>query len=76
MYSLKGVHLEVVESSMYLGINIIKLNDLTWHKQVYKVVAKDTKALAFMKRNMKTKSGATKELTYKALVRPTVELYG
>ena len=70
-YSLKGTPLESVDAATYLGIIIS--NDLSWHKQSSKVAAKGNRMLGFLKRNIKTSSQKTKNLAYKALVRPTVE---
>ena len=66
VYTLKGTPLEAVESATYLGVDVA--NDLTWSKQVHKAAAKGNRAPGFIKRNIKTKSGVTKELAYKALV--------
>ena len=71
VYTLKGTRLEAVESATYLGVDVT--NDLTWNKQVHKAAAKGNRALGFIKRNVKTKSGVTKDLAYKSLVRPTLE---
>ena len=71
VYTLKGIPLEAVDSATYLSVDVTK--DLTWNKQVHKAATKGNRALGFIKRNIKTKSGVKKELADKALVWPTLE---
>ena len=70
-YSLKGVPLEKVEETTYLGMNVTK--DLSWHSQISRATAKGNRALGFTKRNIASSSKVTKERAYTTLVRPTVE---
>ena len=71
VYSLKGTPLEAVTDATYLGV--VVSNNLSWHKHTAKVVAKGNKTLGFVRRNINTSSKGTKELAYKALVRPIME---
>ena len=70
-YHIKSTDLEAVDTATYLGVDVAK--NLTWHKQTSKVVAKGNRSLGFIKRNIRTTSRKIKELSYKTLVRPTLE---
>ena len=70
--TLKGTRFEAVESATSLGVDVA--SDLTRNKQVHKAATKGNRALGFIKRDIRTKSGVTKELAYKALVRPTTRI--
>ncbi|XP_076452298.1 uncharacterized protein LOC143287940 [Babylonia areolata] len=70
-YTLHGQTLERVTSTKYLGVMLeIKL-DFTQHTE--NIYAKANKTLGFLRRNLKVCSSRTKELAYKAMVRPFVE---
>ena len=71
VYRLKGSELEAVSDATYLGVEIS--DDLSWHKQCYKVAAKGNRTLGFIKRNIKAPSRNTREYAYQTLVRPSVE---
>ena len=72
-YTPKGYVLESLDSFMYLGVDIN--SKLTWDQHINRISAKANQTLGFVKRNVQTTSRATKELAYKALVRPQME-YG
>ena len=71
----KSITLILNDASSYQYTSCIKYLGAScwWNKLVHKAAAKGNRALRFIKRNIKTKSGVTKELAYKALVRPTLE---
>ena len=70
-YTLHGQVLESVDSAKYLGINISE--DLVWNNHIQEITGKANRTLGFVKRNVKTRNEAVKELAYKTLVRPQVE---
>jgi len=70
-YKLHGTTLETTESTKYLGVTLTK--DLTWEKHITTIKAKANKQLAFVRRNIRTRSSATKEKLYSTLVRPHLE---
>ncbi len=70
-YSLHGHTLQRVLSAKYLGVTL--QTDLSWVEHVDNTCAKANRALGFLRRNLKVCSKSTKELAYKALVRPIVE---
>ena len=59
------------ESTKYLGVTLTK--DLTWGKHVDNIRAKANQQLAFVRRNIRTRSSSTKEKLYNTLVRPHIE---
>ena len=61
----------MVDHSKYLGV--ILQSDLNWNKHVEQKVSKASSMLALIQRNLKISSIKTKELAYKALVRPQLE---
>ena len=63
--------MESVDSAKYLGININQ--DVNWNHHINEITGKANRTLGFVKRNVKTKNEAVKELAYKTLVRPQVE---
>ena len=65
-YTLHGTALKSTESTQYLG-------DLTWGKHVDNIRAKANQQLAFVRRNIRTRSSSTKETLYNTLVRPHIE---
>ncbi|XP_076448686.1 uncharacterized protein LOC143285307 [Babylonia areolata] len=65
-YTLNGQTLERVTSTNYLGVMLE-----TQH--IENICAKANKTLGFLRRNLKVCSSRTKELAYKAMVRPIVE---
>ena len=70
-YTLHGQFLESVDSAKYLSVNISL--DLNWNHQINEITGKTNGTLGFVKRNVKTKNEAVKELAYKTLARPQVE---
>ena len=71
VYTLKNTPLVSISDATYLGVTVS--DNLSWHKQIAKVVAKGNKTLGFVRRNVRTASKETKILAYKALVRPITE---
>ena len=65
-YTLHGQFMESVDSEKYLGVNISQ--DLNWNHHVNIITGKANRTLGFVKRNVKTKNEAVKELAYKTLV--------
>ena len=70
-YYPNGISLSVVNHCKYLGIII--QSDLNWNKHGEQKVSKANSMLALIQRNLKVSSIKTKELVYKALVRPHLE---
>ena len=73
-YHIKSTNLKAVDIATYLGIEVSK--ELTWHKQVSKVAAKENRVLRFVRLNITTTSQCIKELAYKTLVRRNRPLSG
>ena len=68
-YTLHGTNLKSTESTKYLGVTLTK--DLTWGKHVDNIRANAYQQLAFVRRNIMTRSSTTKEklfLEYAATV--------
>jgi len=70
-YTLHGTTLQSTESTKYLGVTITK--DLTWEQHIANIRTKANQQLAFVRRNVRTRSRSTKEKVYNTLVRPHVE---
>jgi hypothetical protein len=70
-YTLHGQTLERITSCKYLGVTL--QSDLSWGQHVDTSCAKANRALGFLRRSLKVSSKKTKELAYKAMVRPIVE---
>ena len=70
-YTIGGQALEQVDHHPYLGVELSK--NLSWDHQINQTVSKAQKALNLLRRNITQCSQITKERTYKALVRPTIE---
>lgn len=70
-YHPHGHILETTEETNYLGVTIP--NDLKWDTHVSKISKKASKTLGFLRRNLKLGFISTKELAYKAIVRPILE---
>ncbi|KAI8511868.1 hypothetical protein Bbelb_109680 [Branchiostoma belcheri] len=70
-YMLHNHTLERVPSAKYLGITL--QTDLSFSKHIENTCSKANKMLGFFRRNLRVGSSKTKELAYKALVRPIVE---
>ena len=69
-YSLKGHTLNVAPSTKYLGVEI--QSGLQWNNHINTIANKANRTLGFIKRNIQTSSLASRELAYKALVRPSM----
>ena len=73
-YTLHGTTLKSTESTKYLGVTLTGYKiDLTWGKHVDNIRAKANQQLAFVRRNIRTRSSSTKEKLYNTLVRPHIE---
>ena len=70
-YTLHGTNLKSTESTTYLGVTLTK--DLTWGKHIDIIRAKANQQLAFVRRNIRTRSSSTKEKLFNTLVRPHLE---
>ena len=70
-YRLQGQTLEVVDSGKYLGVTIS--DDLSWHKYVDAVAAKESRTLGFLQRNLGECTMEVKSKAYTSLVRPLLE---
>ena len=70
-YTLHRQFLEPVDSAKYLGVNISQ--SLNWNHHINEITGKAKRTLGFVKRSVKTKNEAVKELAYKTSVRPQVE---
>ena len=70
-YKLRGHQLKTVTQTKYLGVNIN--SKLDWKEHVDKISKKANKTLGFIRRNLKNAPKDTREMAYKALVRPQLE---
>ena len=70
-YHLRGHPLEETQEVTYLGVTVSK--DLRWDTQVKNTQSAANRSLGFLRRNLRTRSTKTRELAYKALVRPRLE---
>jgi len=72
-YHLHGTTLERPPSGTikYLGVNIQA--DLKWTSHIEQTTAKASRTLGMLRRNIKIRDTAPRELAYKALVRPQLE---
>ena len=70
-YTLHGTNLKSTESTKCLGVTLTK--DLTWGKHIDIIRAKANQQLAFVRRNIRTRSSSTKEKLFNTLVRPHLE---
>ena len=70
-YSLRHQNLQHVKTAKYLGVTI--QDNGKWDTHISSVAAKANQALGFVRRSLKTTQRRTKELAYKALVRPHLE---
>ena len=72
VYHLHGQVLEVVDHAKYLGVNISA--SLKWNVHINGINKKATRFLGFIKRNIRTKHTKVREVAYKTLVRPQLEI--
>ena len=72
-YHLHGTTLErpADDCIVYLGVTIQA--DLKWNKHVDNITTKASRTLGMLRRNIRIRERAPRELAYKALVRPQVE---
>ena len=70
-YNLHGETLETVNETKYLGVTL--QNNLNWDKHINNICVKANRMLGMLRRNLKGAPKKTKELGYKALVRPVLE---
>ena len=73
-YKLHGHTLDVVDSSKSLGVTI--KDDLSWGRgwaHIQNTVSKANRTLGFLRRNMKGCTKPVKDLTYKAMINPTMQ---
>ena len=63
--------LEEVDHYPYLGVELA--SDLSWNKHIARVSSKANRILGLLKRNLRGCDSSTKEVAYKALVRPLLE---
>ena len=71
LYNIHGQTLEEADSAKYLGVTL--QNDLNWNKHIDTTAKKANNTRAFLQRNLQQCPRKTKELCYKALVRPIME---
>ena len=70
-YVLHNHHLDVVDSSKYLGVTIS--NNLKWDRHIDNITAKANRTLGFLKRNLRGCRTSARARAYEAIVRPTLE---
>ena len=72
-YTLHGTMLKRPEDNCikYLGVTI--QSDLKWDTHIQNVTSKANQTIGMLKRNIRIRDQAPRELAYKALVRPKVE---
>ena len=68
---LHGHILESIGGSKYLGVEIS--DNPSFDNHIWKICTSASRSLGFIKRNIRTKSPATREMTYRTLVRPSAE---
>ena len=67
-YLLHGHILESIGGSKYLGVEIS--GNLSFNNHIRKICTSASRSLGFIKRHIRTKSPAIREMAYKTLVRP------
>ena len=70
-YVLHNHHLDVVDSSKYLGVTIS--NNLKWDRHIDNITAKANRTLGFLKQNLRGCRTSARARAYEAIVRPTLE---
>ena len=71
-YNLEGTVLDNLENIKYLDVTIT--NDLKWNTHVNNICTKANRTLSFLRRNLSAYPQDVKDLAYKRLVRPVLEL--
>ena len=70
-YQMHGHTLATVQSASYLGVTL--RSDLEWAEHIDTITKKASKALGFLRRNLKVASNELREKEYLTFVRPLVE---
>ena len=70
-YQLKGVTLEKVSSTPYLGVSVSE--NLEWGDHISKIASKANSTLGFLRRNLKGCPSKLKEIAYFSMVRSLLE---
>ena len=70
-YLLHGQVLESVAGSKYLGMEIS--SNLLFNDHIQNITTSASRSLGFLRRNIRSKNPALREIAYKTLVRPLVE---
>ena len=70
-YTFHGKVMKVVDSVKYLGVTIT--SDLRWNQHISNISTEGNQTLGFLRRNIRINSPELKSISYKSLVRPTVE---
>ena len=70
-YYLHGEKLETVTDTKYLGVTL--QNNMNFSKHIDNICNKANSMLGLLRRNLKSAPAKTKELGYKAIVRPVLE---
>ena len=70
-YTIGGQQVKHINHHPYLGVELAQ--DLSWNCHINQTVSKAQRTLNLLRRNLTDCSRTTKELAYKALVRPTLE---
>ena len=71
IYHLSNVPLSILDHCKYLGVTL--QSNLKWDKHVEEVISGGNSILGLLRRNIKVASTHTKDLAYKALIRPKLE---
>ena len=70
-YKMGESLLEEVDHYPYLGVELA--SDLSWNRHINQITIKANRTLGLLKRNLSSCNRSTKEVAYKALVRPLLE---
>jgi hypothetical protein len=70
-YQMHGHTLTTVQSASYLGVTL--RTDLEWAEHIDSITKKASKALGFLRRNLKVASNELREKAYLTFVRPLLE---
>ena len=70
-YSFKGHHLEMEDSTRYLGVEL-QFN-MSWNRHMDQTVKKANSTLGFLRRNLRVSNEESKSAVYFSMVRPILE---
>lgn len=70
-YHMEGTLLDEVKHYPYLGVELSA--DMSWNKHINQTATKANSTLGLLRRNLSCCDRATKEVVYKALVRPILQ---